>query len=555
MQRSYILGAGILFRAVTTTPMERTHGKERNMSQPDTDTAAQSPSSQQEPQIQTDGRRSHSEQMNQPAQTSQSESSHDGKDEHALHTNLKRGMESRHLQMISLGGVIGTGLFLSSGYTIQQAGPIGTILAYSIGALIVYLVMLTLGELSVAMPVTGSFHVYAEKFIGPGTGFVIAIQYWLTWTVALGSEFTAAGLLMQRWFPDSPTWVWSAACIILIFTLNALSVRLFAEAEFWFASIKVFAICAFIVIGLLAIFGVIPIAGYQHAPMFGNLVKDGIFPNGFMPVFATILTVNFAFSGTELIGVTAGETRDPQTAVPKAIHTTLWRLVLFFIGSITVMCALIPWRKAGVGESPFVLVFNGIGIPYAGDIMNFVVLTAVLSASNSGLYASTRMVWSMGNEGMIPRWFAKTNRRGVPMLALCAAMAGGLLALLSSVVAASTVYLVLVALSGLSAVVVWIAIAYCQIVFRRRWLESGHGVDELKYRTPGYPYVSWAAFILCTASFVLVVFDAEQRFALVAELVFIVICYGIYFLQQWWRKRRKASDSEDDLSMPWANQH
>ena len=163
MQRSYILGAGILFRAVTTTPMERTHGKERNMSQPDTDTAAQSPSSQQEPQIQTDGRRSHSEQMNQPAQTSQSESSHDGKDEHALHTNLKRGMESRHLQMISLGGVIGTGLFLSSGYTIQQAGPIGTILAYSIGALIVYLVMLTLGELSVAMPVTGSFHVYMPK--------------------------------------------------------------------------------------------------------------------------------------------------------------------------------------------------------------------------------------------------------------------------------------------------------------------------------------------------------------------------------------------------------
>ena len=217
MQRSYILGAGILFRAVTTTPMERTHGKERNMSQPDTDTAAQSPSSQQEPQIQTDGRRSHSEQMNQPAQTSQSESSHDGKDEHALHTNLKRGMESRHLQMISLGGVIGTGLFLSSGYTIQQAGPIGTILAYSIGALIVYLVMLTLGELSVAMPYAGSFHMYAKRFIGPGTAFTIAILYWLNWAVALASEFTAAGLLMQRWFPHSPSWVWSAVFIVVVF--------------------------------------------------------------------------------------------------------------------------------------------------------------------------------------------------------------------------------------------------------------------------------------------------------------------------------------------------
>ena len=214
------------------TSTERTHGKERSMSQPDTDMAKQSPSSQQEPQIQTDGRQNQPEQVNQPAQISQSESPHDGKGEHALHTNLKRGMESRHLQMISLGGVIGTGLFLSSGYTIQQAGPIGTILAYGIGALIVYLVMLTLGELSVAMPVTGSFHVYAEKFIGPGTGFVIAIQYWLTWTVALGSEFTAAGLLMQRWFPNSPTWAWSAACITLIFTLNALSVRFFAEAEF-----------------------------------------------------------------------------------------------------------------------------------------------------------------------------------------------------------------------------------------------------------------------------------------------------------------------------------
>lgn len=186
--------------------------------------------------------------------------------------------------------------------------------------------MLTLGELSVAMPVTGSFHVYAEKFIGPGTGFVIAIQYWLTWTVALGSEFTAAGLLMQRWFPDSPTWVWSAACIILIFTLNALSVRFFAEAEFWFASIKVSAICAFIVIGSLAIFGVIPVAGYQHAPMFVNLVKDGIFPNGFMPVFATILTVNFAFSGTELIGVTAGETRDrkPPCRRPSTPRCGAW---------------------------------------------------------------------------------------------------------------------------------------------------------------------------------------------------------------------------------------
>ena len=400
------------------------------------------------------------------------------------------------------------------------------------------------------MPYAGSFHMYAKRFIGPGTAFTIAILYWLNWAVALASEFTAAGLLMQRWFPHSPSWVWSAVFIVVVFALNIMSVRLYGEAEFWFASIKVFAIIAFIVIGLLAIFGAIPIAGHDSAPLLGNFVADGWFPSGIAPIFSTLLTVVFAFSGTEVVGVAAGETKDPSRAIPKAVHTTVLRLAIFFIGSILVMAALIPWHQAGVDTSPFVLVFQSIGMPFAGDIMNFVVLTAVLSAANSGLYASTRMVWSMGNEGMIPRWFAKTNRRGVPMLALCAAMAGGLLALLSSVIAASTVYLVLVALSGLSAVVVWIAIAYCQIVFRRRWLAAGHSASELKYRTPGYPYVSWAAFILCTASFVLVIFDVEQRFALVAELVFIVACYGAYFLQQWVRKRKKATEA-DDLDTLW----
>ncbi len=196
------------------------------------------------------------------------------------HVSLERKMESRHLLMISLGGVIGTGLFLSSGYTIHEAGPIGTILAYGIGAVIVYLVMLCLGELSVAMPQTGSFHVYADKFIGPGTGFTVAILYWLTWTVALGSEFTAAGLMMRTWLPNSPTWIWSLLFMIIIFTSNALSVRFFAETEFWFSSIKVVAIILFIILGGLAIFGVIPIKGYSHAPLFHNLVKDGLFPNG-----------------------------------------------------------------------------------------------------------------------------------------------------------------------------------------------------------------------------------------------------------------------------------
>lgn len=255
---------------------------------------------------------------------------------------------------------------------------------------------------------------------------------------------------LRKWFPGTPVWIWSALFIVVIFTSNALSVRFFAETEFWFSFIKVAAIVLFILIGGCAVFGVLPIQGYEHAPLFENFVKDGLFPNGWMPVFTTMLTVNFAFSGTELIGVTAGETKDPDKAIPKASHTTLFRLVIFFIGSIVVMASLIPWQDAGVDESPFVLVFNSIGLPFAGDVMNFVVLTAILSAANSGLYASTRMLWSLANEDMIPHNIAKTNSRGVPMTALRLSMIGGLLALLSSVVAASTVYLVLVSVSGLA---------------------------------------------------------------------------------------------------------
>lgn len=239
-------------------------------------------------------------------------------------THLAREMSARHIQMIALGGVIGTGLFLSSGYTIHQAGPSGTVIAYLIGALIVYAVMLCLGELSVAMPYTGAFHVYAKNLIGPATGFTVAILYWLTWTIAMGSEFTAAGLIMKRWFPQIPVWWWSLLFIIIILLSNIFTVKAFAESEFWFAVIKVVAICAFILLGALAVIGLIPIQGYHHAPLLNNFTKDGLFPGGFSGLFMTMLTVNFAFSGTELIAITAGETKHPEKTLPKAIHTTLW---------------------------------------------------------------------------------------------------------------------------------------------------------------------------------------------------------------------------------------
>lgn len=454
--------------------------------------------------------------------------------------NFQRKMQVRHVVMLSLGGVIGTGLFLSSGYTIQQAGPIGAILSYLVGAVAVYLVMLCLGELSVQMPETGAFHSYAAKYIGPATGYTVAWLYWLTWTVALGSEFTAAGLLMQRWFPDVNVWIWSALFAALIFVLNASSVRFFAESEFWFSLVKVLTIVAFIVIGAAAVFGIVPMQGHETAPLFSNLTADGWFPNGAGAILMTMLAVNFAFSGTELIGIAAGETVDPARTIPKAIKTTLLRLVLFFIGTIVILSALLPMNDAGVLESPFVAVLDRVGIPYAADVMNFVILTAILSAANSGLYASSRMLWSLADKGTIPSSLSAINRRGVPMNALTLSMAGGALALLSSIVAPGTVYIALVSISGLAVVVVWMSISLSQLMFRRAYVKAGNSVNDLGFRTPWYPFVPIASFLLCLLSCIGIAFDPTQRIALYCGIPFIVVCYIAYYLTA--RKRAGKGD-------------
>ncbi|MDQ0193514.1 S-methylmethionine permease [Paenibacillus wynnii] len=453
---------------------------------------------------------------------------------------FQRKMETRHVVMLSLGGVIGTGLFLSSGYTIQQAGPLGTILAYLIGAVSVYLVMLCLGELSVHMPETGAFHSYAAKYIGPATGYTVAWLYWLTWTVALGSEFTAAGLLMQRWFPSVNVWIWSALFALMIFLFNSLTVRLFAESEFWFSSIKVLTIVIFIILGGAAMFGFIPMAETEAAPLFSNITASGWFPQGATAILLTMLAVNFAFSGTELIGIAAGETVDPEKTIPKAIHTTLWRLIIFFIGTIVILAALLPMSDASVLESPFVAVMERIGVPYAADIMNFVILTAILSAANSGLYASSRMLWSLADKQTVSPVFAKLTKRGVPIYAVTFSMLGGGLALLSSIIAPGTVYIALVSISGLAVVVVWMSISLSQLLFRRQYLREGNSVKDLIYRTPFYPVVPLVSLVLCLASCIGIAFDSTQRIALYCGIPFIILCYGSYYLTQRVKKRGQA---------------
>ncbi len=451
---------------------------------------------------------------------------------------LQRTMKARHLVMLSLGGVIGTGLFFNTGYIISTTGAAGTLLAYLIGALVVWLVMQCLGELAVAMPETGAFHVYAARYLGPATGYTVAWLYWLTWTVALGSSFTAAGFCMQYWFPQVPVWVWCLVFCVVIFALNVFSTRLFAEGEFWFSLIKVITIVAFIVLGGAAIFGILPMKDGSPAPLLHNLTAAGWFPAGTLPILMTMVAVNFAFSGTELIGIAAGETENPQQAVPVAIRTTIVRLVIFFLGTVLVLAALIPMDQAGVVKSPFVLVFEKIGIPYAADIINFVILTAILSAANSGLYASGRMLWSLSNERTLPRGFSRLTRRGVPLTALTVSMLGGVLALFSSIVAPDTVFVALSAISGFAVVAVWLSICAAHFMFRRRHLAEGRAPEELHYRAPWYPLTPILGFVLCLIACVGLAFDPSQRIALWCGLPFVAFCYGAYYLTHFFRTRR-----------------
>ena len=443
-------------------------------------------------------------------------------------SGLLRTMTSRHLVMIALGGVIGSGLFVSSGYTIAQAGPLGAVLAYAVGALVAYMVMSGLGELSARHPVAGGFHAHATRDLGPAWGFATAWLYWLCWAVALASEFTAAGLLMQRWFPSISVWVFSLVFAALLFALNATSSRVFGETEFWFALIKVAAVLLVIVVGAATIIGINPASDAGVIGLSNFSTEGGLFPAGITGVLVTVLSVFYAFSGTELIGVAAGEAKNPQLSIPRAIRTAVVRLAVFFIGAIVVVAAIIPFAEAGANESPFVTVLDVAGLPAGADIMNFVIITALLSAGNSGLYSCARMLHSMGAAGQAPKVLSKTNSRGIPMLALSLSILGGLVSLFSSFIAAQSLFMALVSIAGFAVVAVWIVICASHLSFRRHYVALHGSTDSLPYRAPLFPILPIIALVLLGASLVGVAFDPVQRPALYFGVPFTLACLAYY---------------------------
>ncbi|WP_104697490.1 MULTISPECIES: amino acid permease [unclassified Helicobacter] len=446
-----------------------------------------------------------------------------------------RVMKERHLMMIAFGGVIGTGLFVATGENLHHAGALGTLLSYCVGAIIVYTVMLSLGELSSSFPNTASFGDYAHRFISPSTGYVVTWLYWLTWVAALGGEFTAVGLMMQKWFPNVDVWIWASIFGIIIFSLNIWTVKIFAEGEFLFSFIKVAAVVIFLFFGAgIILFNIFQIG---VADTFQNYYKDGWFPNGASAILMTILAVNFAFSGTEVIGVAVGETKNPQVAMPRAINATLWRLVVFFIGTVFIIATLLPYNDARITTSPFVAVLDRIGIPYAGDIMNFVIIIAIFSVSNSGLYASSRMLWSLGKDKQLPAFFGKVNKRGIPTNAVIFSMLGSLSALGSLVFAPEIVFSTLIGVSGFTSILTWMSVSLAQYNFRKKCTKEM--LEKLPYKTPFMPFTPLIALFLCGASIIGCWFDTTQQIAIIATLIFIAICYGAYFLQN-----RKSKEKE-----------
>ncbi|VEG90255.1 amino acid permease [Legionella spiritensis] len=413
--------------------------------------------------------------------------------------NLHRPLNARTLGMITLGGSLGTGIFLASGNALSLAGPGGTLMAYLIMGVMVYYLMTGLGEMAAFMPTSGSFYVYASRFVDPSLGYALGWNYWYSWAVTIASEISATSLVMQFWFPDSSPMIWCTLFLTLVTGFNAISTKTFGQAEYWFSFIKITVVILFIIIGSLIVLGMTSC----HPGRFQYWrIGDAPFHGGWLGILGAFMIAGFSFQGTELIGIAAGESHDPGVNVPKAVKMVFWRVLLFFILSLFIISLLIPYTSpqlmsSDIVTSPFTLVFTQYGKVFAATIMNSVILIAILSTANSGMYVASRMLWFLAREGHMPPTFARLNRRGVPIPALAATCGVAMLAFLSSFFGNGQVYFWLLNAGGLAGFIVWMGIAISHYRFRKAYLHQGKDPALLPYLAKGFPYGPLCAFGLC----------------------------------------------------------
>ena len=436
-------------------------------------------------------------------------------------TGLRRSLKNRHIQMIALGGAIGTGLFYGSGESISQAGP-AILLCYIVGGAVIYMVMRALGEMSVDTPTSGAFSFYAYKYWSPRAGFISGWNYWFNYIAVSMAELTVVGKYIQFWLPSVPEWVTAAACLVIITALNLISVKAYGESEFWFAIVKVIAIIAMIVFGLVII-----VTGWGNAgtPMgLSNLWSHGgFFPTGLYGMLMGLVVVMFSFGGVELIGIAAGEADNPRKTIPKAINQVVFRILIFYVGAVFVMLALFPWDQLGTGESPFVTIFNKIGIPAAATILNIVVLTAAISAYNSGLYSNGRMLYSLARQGNAPKVLAKVNRFGAPHVGVLASSAVTVVAVVLTFAFPDTVFLYIISIALISGIINWTMIIVTNLKFRRHI--GADAVSKLDFKMPGHPVSGYVVLAFLALVVVLMAFMPSYRIALIIGPIWLAVLF------------------------------
>ncbi|MSP52713.1 MAG: amino acid permease [Gammaproteobacteria bacterium] len=410
-------------------------------------------------------------------------------------TDLSQKLQSRHINMIALGGSIGTGIFLASGYAISIGGPGGALLAYAVMAIIVYFLMTSLGEMSTYKPSSGTFCEYSNLYVGKSFGFAMGYNYWLNWAITIAAEISAAAIIMNFWFPEVNSAIFSMIFFVLTFVFNIFSVRVYGEVEYGLSFMKVAVIIVFIILGLIAL---------GHKPQFGTSnwhIAGAPFHNGFLGFLTVFLFAGFSFQGSELVGVAAGETKDPKKNIPKSIKRVFWRLCLFYILSIGIISLLIPYNdprllsQDNVSMSPYTLIFQIYMSHYAASFINLVILIAVLSAANASMYSSTRILWYLGKTEQAPKLFAKVNGMAVPFAALLVTALIGSLVFVSSYVGNGVLFSYLVQISSLSGFIAWFGIAMSHYKFRKNYLPTHGGVSSLIYKAKFYPYAQIISMI------------------------------------------------------------
>lgn len=458
---------------------------------------------------------------------------------------LQRGLKQRHLTMIAIGGVIGAGLFVGTGVVIEKAGP-GAFITYALCGVLIIMVMQMLGEMAVARPSTGSFTEYAREAMGPWAGFSVAWLYWYFWVIIVGFEAVAGAKIIQYWIPNAPLWAMSLLLMLLMTATNLYSVKAFGEFEYWFAGIKVAAILVFLITVSMFVLGLWPGSSLD----FSNLTAHGgFFPHGKTVLLAGMVTAVFSMVGAEIATIAGAESDDPERAVTKATRSVVWRILLFFVGSVFLLAVILPWNDPNLAASPYVSAFEKLGIPFVAHIMNAVVLTSVLSCLNSGLYTASRMLFVLAGQREAPSAVLRVNKRGVPTYAILMSTVVGFACVIMAFTSPDTIFPFLLNSSGAVILFAYILIACSQLVLRRRRDRDG---TVLRFKMWGFPYLTIATIVAMVAILIGMFFNEDTVSQITLGLVswaFLLVVFGV---MSWYRKRAggNALASENPEPIP-----